>query len=39
VRDVWLRVTQVTRRILEETTFDRLAEKERQKRLARAQMQ
>jgi Rrf2 family protein len=39
VRDIWLRVTQITRRILEETTLDRLAEKERQKRLARAQMQ
>ena len=39
VRDVWLRVTQVTRRILEQTNFDRLAEKDRQKRLAIAQMQ
>ena len=34
VRDVWLRVTRVTRGILEETTFGQLVERERQGRLA-----
>jgi len=34
VRDVWLRVVQVTRDILRETTFAHLAEKERQRRLS-----
>jgi len=35
VREVWLRVTQITRQILQETTFDHLAAEERERRLAR----